>query len=59
MDKSEPPQAFTFDGNVSHSWKLWLRHFDFILAATEKVKDTKGDKIKTSIFLTCIGQKGR
>ena len=22
-------------------------------------KDTKGDKIKTFIFLTCIGQKGR
>ena len=40
MDKSEPPQAFSFDDNVSHSWKLWLRHFDFILAATEKVKDT-------------------
>ena len=57
MDKLEPPQAFSFDGNVSHSWKLWLKHFDFYLAATEK--DTKGDKIKTSIFLTCIGQKGR
>ena len=27
------------------------------MAATEK--DTKGDKIKTSIFLTCIGWKGR
>ena len=48
MDKLEPPQAFSFDGNVSHSWKLWLKHFDFYLAATEK--DTKGDK---------IGQKGR
>ena len=57
MDKLEPPQAFSFDGNVSHSWKLWLKHFDFYLAATEK--DTKGDKIKTSIFLTCIGQRGR
>ena len=27
------------------------------MAATEK--DTKGGEIKTSIFLTCIGQKGR
>ena len=27
------------------------------MAATEK--DNKGDKLKTSIFLTCIGQKGR
>ena len=57
MDKLEPPQAFSFDRNVSHSWKLWLKHFDFYLAETEK--DTKGDKIMTSIFLICIGQKGR
>ena len=57
MVKLEPPQTFSFDDNVSHSWKLWLKHFDFYLAATET--DTKSDKIKTSIFLTCIGQKGR
>ena len=57
MDKLEPPQAFLFDSNVSHSWKLWLKHFDFYLAATEE--DTKGDKIKTSIFLTCFDQRGR
>ena len=58
MDKLEPPQAFSFDSSVPHSWKLWLKHFfDFYLAATEK--DTNGDKIKTSIFLTCIGQKRR
>ena len=57
MDKLEPPQAFPFGSNVSHSWNLWLKHFDFYLAATER--DTKGDKIKNSIFLTYIGQKGR
>ena len=57
MDKLEPPQVFSFDGNLSHSWKLWLKHFDFYMAATEK--DTKSDKIKSSIFLTCIGQKGK
>ena len=56
MDNLEPPQAFSFNSNVSHSWKLWVKHFDFYLAVTE---DTKGDRIKTSIFLTCIGQKGR
>ena len=54
MDKLEP---FSFDGNVSHSWKFWLNHFDFYLDATEK--DTKGDKIKTSIFLTSIRQERR
>ena len=57
MDKLEPPQAFSFDRNVSHSWKLWLKHFDFYLAATEK--DTKGDKRKNFIFLTFTGQEGR
>ena len=36
---------------------MWLRHFDFYLAVTEI--DTKNDKIRTSIFLICIGQKGR
>ena len=57
MDKIEPPKVFSFDGNVSHRWKLWFKHFDFYFAATEK--DTKGDKVKTSIFLTCTSQKGR
>ena len=57
MEKLEPLQAFSFDGNVSFSRKLWLKHIDFYLAGTEK--DTKGDKIKTSIFLTYIDQKGR
>ena len=52
MDKLEPPQVFSFDGHVSHSWKLLLKYFDFCLAVTEK--DTKNDKIK--IFLTCIAQ---
>ena len=57
LDKLEPPQAFSFDGNVSHSWKIWLKHFDFYLVVTGK--DTKGDETKTSTFLECIGQKGR
>ena len=53
----ERPQAFWFGGNVSHSWKLWFKHFDFYLAAKEK--GTKRDKIKTSIFPSCISQIGR
>ena len=57
MEKLDPPQAFSIEGNVSYNWKLWLKHFNFYLAATEK--DTKGDKTKTSIFLTCNGQKRR
>ena len=57
MDKQEPPQAFTFEGNVSHSWKLWLKHFDFYLVAIEE--DTKHGKQKTYILLTYVGQKGR
>ena len=57
MDKLEPPQHFLFEGNVSHTWKLWLKQFCFYLTATEE--DNKDDKIKTSMLLTCIGQKGR
>ena len=36
MDKLEPPQAFLFDGNASHSWNVCLKHFHFYLDATEK-----------------------
>ena len=42
---------------ISYLETSWLKHFDIYLAATEK--DTRGDKIKTSIFLTWIGWKGR
>ena len=42
MDKLEPLQAFSFDGNLSHSWKLWFKHLEFYLAATEN--DSMGDK---------------
>ena len=55
MDQLEPPKAFLFNGNVPPGRKIWLKHFDFHLAEAEK--DNKGNKIKTSIFLTCIGQK--
>ena len=32
----EPPQSFSFEGNVSQSWRLWLKHFEFYVTATEK-----------------------
>ena len=57
MDKLRPPPPFSFEGNVSHGWKIRQKHFQFFLTATES--DTKSDKIKTSILLPCIGQKGR
>ena len=54
MDKLEPPQSFSFKGNVSQGW---LKHFQFYLTATER--DGKNDKVKTSVLLTCIKQRGR
>ena len=57
MDKLELPQSFSFDGNVSQGWKLWLKHFEFYLTVTEM--DGKNDKVKTSVLLTCVGQKDR
>ena len=57
MDKLEHPSSFSFEGNVSQGWKLWLKYFEFYLNATEK--DGKNDKVKTSVLLTCIGQKRR
>ena len=52
-----PPSPFTFEGNLAESWKQWQKALDFYLTATES--DSKSDKVKTSILLTCIGEKGR
>ena len=57
MDNLRPPPPFSFEGNLSHAWKVWEKHFNFFLTATES--DSKSDKVKTSILLTCIGSKGR
>ena len=51
------PSPFTFEGNVAESWKMWQKSLEFYLCATEA--DSKSDKVKTSILLTCIGEKGR
>ena len=58
MDQLKPPKPFVFgSGNIAETWKTWKRAFDFFMVATEA--DGKDDKIKTSILLTCIGDKGR
>ena len=57
MDKFKPPTEFNFEGNVGTKWKAWKKSFQFYMTATEA--DGKDDKIKTSILLTCIGDKGR
>ena len=57
MDNLRPPPPFSFEGNLSHAWKVWEKHFNFFLTATES--DSKSDKVKTSILLTCIVSKGR
>ena len=57
INKLQPPPPFLFEGNLSHGWKIWQKHFNFYLTANES--DAKSDKVKTSILLTCIGPKGR
>ena len=57
MERLKPPGPLPFEGNVAQTWKTWRKAFDFYLVATES--DTKSDKIKTSILLTCIGDRRR
>ena len=57
MDRFSPPDPFLFEGNLAQGWKLWSKHFEFFLTATESSE--KSDLIKTSILLTTIGSKGR
>ena len=57
--KFSPPSELCFDtdGNLSAAWKRWKEHFNFYLTATDS--EDKTDKIKTSMLLTLIGEKGR
>ena len=57
MERLKPPGSFSFEGNLKQTWKTWRKAFDFYLIATES--DVKSDKVKTSILLTCIGERGR
>ena len=57
MHKLESLQSFSFEGNVSQGWELWLKHFVFYLTATERTE--KNDDVRTSVLLTFIGQKRR
>ena len=44
MNKVEPPQSFSFEGNVCQGLKIWLKHIELSLTDTEK--DRKNDKVK-------------
>ena len=57
MEDFRPPPSMSFDGNVSENWRKWRQQLTLYLSATEK--DAKSDKIKLSILLHCIGEKGR
>ena len=58
MEKLNPPQSLNFNqDNLSQAWKRWKSEFDFFMIATES--ESKSEKIKSSILLTCIGEKGR
>ena len=57
MDHFRPPEPLSFTANVNEKWKRWRQELEFCLVATEK--DSKEDKIKSSILLSSIGTKGR
>ena len=52
-----PPGQMQFDGNLREQWRKWKQELNFYLQATEK--DKKDNKVKSNIFLTCIGPQGR
>ena len=58
MERLRPPSSFNFDDdNLPRAWKAWRKHFEFFLVATET--DTKSEKVKTAMLLSCIGDQGR
>ncbi|CAI9737570.1 Hypothetical predicted protein [Octopus vulgaris] len=58
MENLPHPKDLDFNQeNLAAAWKNWKKEFNLFLIATES--DMKPDKVKTSMFLTCIGSKGR
>ena len=57
MDKLDPPEPLSFEGNVRENWRRWKQEFELYLVATES--DGKSEKVKSSILLTCIGKRAR
>ncbi|CAI9715635.1 K02A2.6-like family member retr-1 [Octopus vulgaris] len=58
MENLPHPKDLDFNQeNLAAAWKKWKKEFNLFLIATES--DIKPDKVKTSMFLTCIGSKGR
>ena len=52
MDKLEPLQSFSFKGNISQGKTFWV-------LSNHYWKGQKNGKVKSSVLLICIGQKGR
>ena len=57
MDKFNPPDHLSFDGNIREHWKHWKQELRLCLVAA--IMDKKKNKVKSSILLSCIGPQGR
>jgi hypothetical protein len=57
MEGLPPPKPLKLEGNLLENWKRWKKEFNYYLAAIEA--DEKSDKVKSSLFLHCIGPKSR
>ena len=57
MEDFRSPPSMSFDGTVLENWRKCHQQLTLYLSATEK--DAKSDKMKSSILLHCIGEKGR
>ena len=58
MEVFSPLDTLSFESdNLSANWKKWKQDLNFYLTTTEK--GSKEGKVKSSIFLHCIGHKGR
>ncbi|XP_067687858.1 uncharacterized protein [Haliotis asinina] len=54
MDKLRPPSPLLLTGNLAENWRKFKQRFELFLTASDK--DGKGDKVKSSIFLSTIGE---
>jgi len=56
MDMLLRAPEMKWEGNLSENWRRFRQAFDLFVTASGH--DAKGPKLKTSMLLTCLGEKG-
>ena len=59
MDNLRPPPPFSFEGNLSHAWKVWKKHFTTVSGYGELSRQIHSEPIPDHISTPRYAQEKR